>query len=83
MPTTDIMLCPCCKGILYKQSTPVAKKADIRRRAGPPIQVDAEGYYMKCPHCSKRVAVKMISPVPRSGRGFKLDETQACDRILP
>jgi hypothetical protein len=47
----------------------------------PAVQNDAEGHFMKCGKCSKRIAVEKIA---RSGADtWAVSAKQKCDRVLP
>ena len=66
--------CPCCDGELYVK---VAMEDGIFRphKTHPPIKQDKQGHFMKCPHCSKRIA---LIPAAGTQGGFDLDAHQDC-----
>ncbi len=81
--TIRAISCPCCRNILYA--------LEINQTAGgnawqmtadsPTVQNDAEGQFMKCGRCAKRVAIEKIS---RSGVDtWAVSAKQTCDRVLP
>ena len=70
-----------------RQAKQHAKKAAADGNAwkmtsdSPAAQKDAEGNYMKCGRCSKRVAIEKVE---RSGTStWTISAKQACDRVLP
>ena len=47
----------------------------------PAVQNDAEGDFMKCGRCSKRIAIEKVD---RSGvNTWAISAKQGCDRVLP
>jgi hypothetical protein len=47
----------------------------------PAVQNDAEGNFMKCGRCSKRIAIEKVS---RSGvDAWAISAKQDCSRVLP
>ena len=82
-PTIRVVLCPCCKKILYAFERDAKKKGETWTitQDSPAIQSDGEGHFMKCASCSKRVAVEKAS-----GSGIErwtVAAAQKCDRVLP
>ena len=69
--------CPCCGKELFRlvamQSDPFVLGMNTD---GPPIESDANGFFMECPHCSKRVIFE-VAPAP-TGKGFLVAGTQPC-----
>ena len=59
-PTLRAVLCPCCRNLLYALEMAHAKdKASWTLAKGSPaIQADPEGDFLRCPRCSKRVALE-------------------------
>lgn len=77
--------CPCCKGTLYKQilvDGGNGRALWMREKGTTAIQNDAHGIFMKCPQCSKRIALEETAADP-SGKGFLISQHQKCDHILP
>jgi DNA-directed RNA polymerase subunit RPC12/RpoP len=77
------VLCPCCGDELYRQVLVNAASEGIWARStdSPPFGSDHEGRFMKCPHCSKRIAFDVVPGRP-AGSGVQLSPIQKCDRIL-
>jgi uncharacterized protein YlaI len=71
------VLCPCCHEGLYSHEP--HDKGQIGPDS-PPIRSDAEGHYLKCPHCSTRIDVEE-NGLP--GGAFKLSPHQKCERKVP
>jgi len=71
--------CPCCDGELYVTVT-TGDGVFHSMKDNPRLQQDAKGYFMKCRHCSKRVALK---PVPGPLATLALDDHQNCDELTP
>ena len=68
--------CPCCDNLLY---TVIEKDGlYVGSTTNPPIDQDGHGAYLKCPHCSMRVAL-----VQTSSHNFELANEQPCDVELP
>ncbi len=76
--------CPCCKEVLYRQVFAEDKGVGIwgSTSSSPKLAKDGEGWFMKCPHCSNRIAFEEVVAQP-SGRGWQLSQNQKCDRKLP
>ena len=62
-PTIRAITCPHCKAILF------ALELDAKNggatwnmtQDSPIVQIDAQGHFMKCSNCAKRVAVEKVS----------------------
>lgn len=77
--------CPCCTGVLFRTVAVDGGNGSgfwAREKGSGEIKTDAEGDFMKCPQCSKRVALERV-PAEPSGLGFQVSAVQKCDRILP
>ena len=69
--------CPCCSKPLYKQVL-VAANPDVWARSvdSPSIKEDANGNFMTCLHCKRRIAFeRSASP---TGWGFRILAKQNC-----
>ena len=61
-PTIRAIICPYCKNILFALE-PDAKGGGAAWKItpdSPAVQNDAQGHYMNCAKCAKRVAVEKI-----------------------
>ena len=61
--TLRVVNCPCCNKMLYAlglDRTDTGATWQITKDS-PAIQQDNEGHFVKCSHCSKRVALEKIS----------------------
>jgi hypothetical protein len=68
---------PCCKKPLYQTGRLVESPAiNGIVKGSPKLQSDKDGYFMKCPHCSKRIV--MVSTPSPVGAGFDLGDVQLC-----
>jgi hypothetical protein len=68
LPTHDVD-CPACGRFLYTAiSLEDVVAADAP--AGPRIDTDERGEYIKCPHCTARVAMERVT-MP-AGTGFRI-----------
>ena len=75
--------CPCCSKPLYVVAK-VTKKGGstwLITDSSPSVETDSLGHFIKCPHCSKRVA--MEPEIKLQGSGFHLSPVQKCDQTLP
>jgi hypothetical protein len=82
-PTLRAIICPCCRQILYALEMNTAGKGNAWKMTAdsPAVQKDAEGHFMKCGRCSKRVAIEQLD---RSGTStWTVSAKQSCDRVLP
>jgi hypothetical protein len=62
-PTIRAVICPHCRNILFALE-PDAKGGGAAWKItadSPAVQNDAQGNYMKCAKCAKRVAVEKVS----------------------
>ena len=71
------IMCPCCGKELFRlgvlQTDPLVLG---KNKDDPHIESDQHGHFMRCPHCSKRVAFEQVaSPV---GIGFRVADIQRC-----
>ena len=61
--TTDIsqrsFLCPCCRRILYSLRPGENGAAWTPTKESPGIRRDNTGPFLRCPHCSRRIAIVM------------------------
>lgn len=84
METTRTIPCPCCKKILFRQLQQQRNgKGDaIWRNAPdrPDIENDAKGYFIKCIHCSKRIAMYPDPVHPNAG--YLVSPDQQCNQII-
>jgi hypothetical protein len=80
-PTIRAVTCPCCRNFLFALEQ-VSDGGEWKiTKDSPVVQKDAEGNFMKCSNCSKRVAVEKIA-VAKSER-WTVSASQKCDRVLP
>lgn len=77
--------CPCCNKVLYRL---VLKQAEgggdavwLTTTDSPRVEDDKQGYFIKCPHCSKRVAMIEVPGIP--GTSFEVSPDQKCNQTLP
>lgn len=69
--------CPCCSETLYELRNISGSHAGwALSKNSTRLRSDQQGYYMKCPHCAKRVVFATVSSVV--GLGFGLAPTQVC-----
>jgi len=77
--------CPCCGRTLFRQELQqrngVGDAVWLNTPDRPPVEKDDQGHFMKCPQCSKRVAMLPDPKLP--GSGFLLSPVQKCDQTLP
>ena len=52
--------CPFCGHTLYRMGA-VAPGVGAKTLDSPHVECDAKGDFMKCPHCSRRVAMERIT----------------------
>ena len=74
------VLCPCCKEVLYRLSLQESDGIWVKTTDSPPIDNDKEGNFIKCAHCSNRIAVALVNG-DLSGGAFEIAQDQKC--ILP
>ena len=82
-PTIRAITCPCCRNILYALEINQTTGGNAWKMTldSPEVQNDAEGQFMKCGKCSKRIAIEKIA---RSGVDtWAVSAKQNCDRVLP
>jgi len=62
-PTIRAITCPHCKNILFALELDVKNSAATwnMTKDSPTVQNDAQGHFMKCGNCAKRVAVEKVS----------------------
>ena len=74
IPTKDVP-CPCCGKTLFVMGA-LHKEPMVLGSSRLELEHDANGSFMRCPHCSKRVVfVSAPSPV---GTGWRVGDTQPC-----
>ena len=81
--TIRVINCPCCNKMLYAlglDKTDTGATWQITKDS-PAIQHDNEGSFVKCSHCSKRVAVEEVSALGKAR--WLVSANQSCDRVLP
>lgn len=59
LPTHDVP-CPHCGKALYS-AVSLENGVDAGAVESPKVERDTRGYYMNCPHCSKRVAMEHMT----------------------
>ena len=82
-PTIRAITCPCCRQILYalEMNTGGGGNAWKMTSDSPAVQSDAEGHFMKCGRCAKRIGIEKLD---RSGTStWAVSAKQSCDRVLP
>lgn len=63
-----IVLCPCCNKSLYRAAdSGKGKGVFLVTKDSPRVLEDDAGYFIKCPHCSKRIAMIVDPALPNSG----------------
>lgn len=65
--------CPCCYQPLYSHDR---DDGGLIGEDSPHVRRDAQGWYLRCPHCAMRIAAHLKENSPR---GFQLDPHQKCD----
>jgi len=80
-PTIRAVTCPCCRNFLFALEQAGNGGEWKITKDSPAVQKDGEGSYMKCPNCSKRVALEKVA-VGKSER-WAVAAAQKCDRVLP
>ncbi len=82
-PTLRVVRCPCCKRPLYTLSTlsPRGEAGWQLTKDSPPLQKDRNGPFMKCPRCSRRIAIVKNRKAPGVPE-FQVAANQKCDQIL-
>jgi hypothetical protein len=71
--TLQEVKCPFCSEVLYRRGQLDASVWG-KTKDSPPIQNDASGNFIICPHCFRRVAMeRTLTPV---GTGFQVSEIQ-------
>ena len=71
------VLCPCCKEVLYGLSPQESDGIGEKTTDSPPMHNDKEGNFIKCPHCSKRIAMAPVTG-DLSGGAFEIAQDQKC-----
>ena len=71
------VLCPCCKEVLYGLSLQDWNGMWAKTTDSPPISNDKEGNFIKCPHCSKRIAMAPVTG-DLGGDAFEIAQDQKC-----
>ena len=82
-PTIRAITCPCCRNILYALEVNQAGGGNAWKMTSdsPVVQSDADGQFMKCRKCAKRIAIEKIA---RAGvESWAVSAKQNCDRVLP
>lgn len=77
--TLRAILCPCCKQLLYALEVHPVTGWGFSKDS-PPIVRDKNGPYMKCPRCSRRIA--MIKNGVSGEAPYLLARHHGCDQIL-
>ena len=80
-PTIRAVTCPCCRNFLFALEQARDGGEWKITRDSPAVQNDAEGHYMKCPNCSKRIAVEKIAAT--GAERWAVAAKQDCNRVLP
>lgn len=82
-PTIRVVRCPCCRSLLYSLSTmePGGVAGWQLTKDSPEVKHDKDGPYMKCPKCSRRVALLKSKPSPGEPP-IQVARNQKCDRVL-
>ena len=82
-PTIRAITCPCCRQILYalEMNTVPGGNAWKMTSDSPAVQSDAEGHFMKCGRCSKRIALDKQERTANTD--WRVSAKQSCDRVLP
>jgi hypothetical protein len=82
-PTIRAIICPCCRNILYALEVNQTAGGNAWKMTAdsPALQGDAEGQFMKCGRCSKRIAIEKVD---RAGvESWAVSAKQDCKRVLP
>lgn len=76
--TVKVVRCPCCRNPLYALNPPPDPQVGTWQVTAdsPPIRMDGEGHYMKCPRCTKRIGVVMQFTAGQPA--VRLSPTQRC-----
>jgi len=82
---TDIsqrsFLCPCCRKILYSLQPGGNGAAWEATAESPRIKHDNTGPFLRCPHCSRRIAI-VVSP-EYADEPFFVAANQNCRHLAP
>ena len=71
--TLQEIKCPFCTKTLYRIGL-LDTDVWAKTKDSPPINNDAEGDFMICPHCSRRVKMERVPS--RVGAGFQVAKNQ-------
>lgn len=77
--TVRATLCPCCLNLLFALELSSQEGWRLTKES-PPMQNDNDGPFMKCPRCSRRIALFRNSE--KGEAPFQVAANQKCDRIL-
>ena len=80
--TLRLVRCPCCLAPLYTLATiaPSGAQGWELTPDSPRVELDKDGPYMRCKHCSRRIALLRERAV--GAPGFEVAAKQKCDRVL-
>ena len=76
--TLRIINCPCCKSILYALKLDTRNDKEMWRLSqdSPMLRNDANGAFMMCSRCNKRIRLRMSDEL--ESPGFELSSEQDC-----
>lgn len=76
--TLRIINCPCCASVLYALRLDEAGEAKTWRlsKDSPALRKDAQGAYMNCARCARRIGLAMADEL--ESPGFRVADEQPC-----
>ena len=78
-PTLRAILCPCCKQLLYALEAHPINGWGFTKDS-PTVANDKNGPYVKCPRCSRRIA--MVKNGVSGEAPYQVAARQSCDQFL-
>jgi hypothetical protein len=81
--TLRVVNCPCCKKMLYALSLDRADSGAAWQmtKDSPDVRFDSEGYFVRCDHCMKRIAIEQTTAEGKAR--WLIARKQDCNRVLP
>ena len=79
-PSIKLIACPCCRAPLYCLEWDRDSSKWRAAKDSPALLYDAEGSYMACQRCSRRIA--MVEAPPFAEEPFFIAARQNCKRCL-
>ena len=79
-PSIKLVACPCCRAPLYTLHFDRLRSKWSVADGSPPLSCDADGLFMECPRCLRRVT--MIEAPDHAEEPFFVAAKQGCKRCL-